>query len=91
MADCYCEERLSDPELAAVMEEIPEGYCGLCDTCGKPGHTRAHPHAPVTSAWCDAHWDEMQQHRIISLAEVIPWLFLLLLLTILSVTLYSLF
>ena len=32
-------------------------FCGKCDICGKPGHTRHFP-APValTGAWCDLHY-----------------------------------
>lgn len=53
---CYCEERRTNPALAETMADIPEGYCGICEVCGAPGHTRAHPRAPVTSAWCDEHY-----------------------------------
>ena len=45
--DCYCEDRK------------PGVYCGVCQVCGKPGHTRAHPNLPTTGAWCDEHWAEL--------------------------------
>lgn len=38
-------------------EGIPRGYCGFCDVCGKPGHTRHFPGAvPATGTWCDFHY-----------------------------------
>lgn len=56
---CYCEERKNNPGLAEIMKDIPEGYCGICDVCGKPGHTKAHPSLPFSGAWCDEHWDQI--------------------------------
>ncbi|WP_353570341.1 hypothetical protein [Candidatus Albibeggiatoa sp. nov. BB20] len=69
--DCYCYEREYNSELAEVLKEIPEGYCGVCDICGGWGHTRAHPRLPVTGAWCDEHWRSLVNYRIISLADII--------------------
>jgi hypothetical protein len=49
---CYC-------GVAAFEEdpEIPPGYCGLCDACGKPGHTLHFPGAvPFTGSWCRYHY-----------------------------------
>ncbi len=47
---CYCVEGGSG-------DGLPEGFCGRCDVCGKPGHVRHHPGAvPVTGAWCDRHY-----------------------------------
>jgi hypothetical protein len=38
-------------------QSIPEGYCGLCDKCGKPGHTRHFPGmVPFTGTWCEKHF-----------------------------------
>jgi hypothetical protein len=35
----------------------PYGYCGRCETCGRPGHTRRSPGAwPSTGAWCEFHY-----------------------------------
>jgi hypothetical protein len=35
-------------------QNIPEGYCGLCERCGKPGHTQHFPGPiPYTGSWCD--------------------------------------
>jgi hypothetical protein len=50
---CYCQLWQSDPE-GMRAQKYAEGYCGVCERCGKPGHTRHHPaNFPVTSAWCD--------------------------------------
>ncbi len=60
---CYCQERATNPKVAESMKDLPPGYCGTCDVCGQPGHTRAHPSAPVTGAWCDAHWQALTTKR----------------------------
>ena len=46
---CYCGVWDKDPK---VYEDLgyERGYCGTCDRCGKPGHTRPYPalfHSPV--------------------------------------------
>lgn len=51
--NCYCGLWEKDP---ATLERqgIPRGYCGLCQRCGKPGHTQHFPGpVPYTGAWCD--------------------------------------
>jgi hypothetical protein len=50
--NCYCGLWQKDPEFF-VQRGIPEGFCGICDRCGKPGHMRHYPGAPGTGAWCD--------------------------------------
>ena len=70
-SDCYCQERQHNPQLAKQLANIPEGYCGICEVCGKWGHTRAHPRLPITSAWCDEHWQQLAQHHTITLADII--------------------
>jgi hypothetical protein len=36
---------------------VPRGYCGFCQRCGAPGHTRHFPGAiPYTGCWCDRHY-----------------------------------
>jgi hypothetical protein len=50
---CYCGLWDKDP---AMYEKLgyPLGYCGICERCGVPGHTRHFPGpVPYTSAWCD--------------------------------------
>ena len=50
---CYCILWDKDPEHLK-NKQVPEGYCGLCETCGRPGHTRHFPGAvPYTGPWCD--------------------------------------
>lgn len=51
--NCYCDLRKTRPETFG-QQGIPEGYCGICERCGRPGHTSHHPGpVPYTGAWCD--------------------------------------
>ncbi len=75
-ASCYCSERESNPRLAEELKDIPEGYCGICEVCGRPGHLRAHPRAPTSGAWCDAHWEELSSRRIFTLGDVVRVVYL---------------
>ena len=51
---CYCSLWDKDPQFY-VKENVPEGYCGICDNCKKPGHTRHYPGpVPYTGSWCDS-------------------------------------
>ena len=53
---CYCGLWLTRPEFFE-KQGIPRGFCGLCQICGKPGHTRHFPGAvPYTGSWCDHHY-----------------------------------
>ena len=50
---CYCGVRDRNP---AAYEKLgyPLGFCGICERCGVPGHTRHFPGpVPYTGAWCD--------------------------------------
>jgi hypothetical protein len=48
---CYCEGMSAEFRRE---HNLPDGYCGTCIRCGKPGHTRHHPGpVPFTGAWCD--------------------------------------
>jgi hypothetical protein len=51
--NCYC--GVWDTEPAAYEKAgYPLGFCGVCERCGAPGHTRHFPGpVPYTSAWCD--------------------------------------
>lgn len=50
---CYCREDREQPEYHQA-QGIPKGFCGVCERCGQPGHTRHFPGAvPYTGAWCD--------------------------------------
>ncbi|HHB91896.1 MAG TPA: hypothetical protein ENK59_01625 [Thioploca sp.] len=46
-------------------------YCGVCEICGEPGHTHAHPRLPTTGAWCEKHWQELNDYKILTLADII--------------------
>jgi len=53
---CYCDIREKDPSFYEA-KGVPRGYCGFCEKCGKPGHTRHFPGAaPYTGTWCDSHY-----------------------------------
>jgi hypothetical protein len=53
---CYCGIWDKNPAFFEA-QGVPRGYCGLCDWCGQPGHTRHFPGAvPSTGTWCDAHY-----------------------------------
>jgi hypothetical protein len=51
--NCYCTLWQTKPE--SLRERgIPEGFCGICDRCGSPGHVRHAPNRmPFTGCWCD--------------------------------------
>jgi len=68
---CYCSERANNLKLAESLKDVPEGFCGICDVCGKPGHTCAHPSLPTTGAWCDTHWAELLERKGIALEQVV--------------------
>ncbi|HOX22644.1 MAG TPA: macro domain-containing protein [Elusimicrobiales bacterium] len=53
---CYCGIWEKDPSFFE-SRGVPRGYCGLCEKCGRPGHTRHFPGAaPYTGTWCDFHY-----------------------------------
>lgn len=68
---CYCEERKNNKGVAELMKDLPEGFCGTCDICGKPGHTKGHPSLPTTGAWCDEHWSQLVSGQSITLDKII--------------------
>lgn len=48
---CYCDSLSGDFRRE---QKKPDGYCGICERCGKPGHTQHFPGpVPYTGAWCD--------------------------------------
>ena len=52
--NCYCTLWEKDPKILE-SQGVPRGYCGMCDSCGQPGHLRHAPISmPYTGAWCDA-------------------------------------
>jgi hypothetical protein len=51
--NCYCPDDGTQPAYL-LRRGVPAGFCGICDDCGQPGHTR-HAPAPIpcTACWCD--------------------------------------
>jgi hypothetical protein len=48
---CYCDSLSVEWK---AKQGLPEGYCGICERCGKPGHMQHFPGPiPYTGAWCD--------------------------------------
>lgn len=57
--NCYCGLWNTHPEHFAG-KDLPRGYCGHCQSCGRPGHTRHFPGAsPYTGSWCDRHYRQL--------------------------------
>ncbi|MFZ3045672.1 MAG: macro domain-containing protein [Desulfatirhabdiaceae bacterium] len=54
--NCYCDLWVKSPKTLE-KQGVPNGYCGLCDVCGAPGHLQHFPGAvPSTGAWCKKHY-----------------------------------
>src|ERR1051325_9160950 len=80
---CYCDGVDAD---FRQKYGIPEGYCGICERCGQPGHTRHFPGAvPYTGAWCD------RCYKIVGWTWFLRPPFVLIPLVILGVLLYYVF
>lgn len=48
---CYCASLSAESRRE---QNIPDGFCGICERCGAPGHTQHFPGPiPYTGAWCD--------------------------------------
>ena len=48
---CYCDSLSAEWK---AQQGYADGYCGVCERCGKPGHTQHFPGpVPYTGAWCD--------------------------------------
>lgn len=55
----YCASRAKDPNSSAE-EGVPDGFCGLCEICGAPGHISQHPcSVPYTGCWCELHYSRL--------------------------------
>lgn len=49
---CYYCATIDSKERSA--RGVPDGYCGICSICGKPGHIQHFPGPiPYTGIWCD--------------------------------------
>ena len=61
----------------------------ICDVCGKPGHTKAHPSLPTSGAWCDEHWNDLITKKILNLQDIIGMVFLgIIVITIIGLIVY---
>ena len=71
---CYCD--LWEQDSAHLEQQgVPRGFCGLCATCGEPGHTRHHPGAvPFTDSWCDYHYKLTQWTHPAAIPGRLIWL-----------------
>jgi hypothetical protein len=48
---CYCDSLSAEWK---AEQGYAEGFCGVCERCGKPGHTQHFPGPlPYTGSWCD--------------------------------------
>lgn len=48
---CYCDSLSAEWK---AERGYAEGFCGVCERCGQPGHTQHFPGpVPYTGAWCD--------------------------------------
>lgn len=83
---CYCEERKNNPRVAEYMKDLPEGFCGICDICGKPGHTKGHPNLPTTGAWCDEHWEQLLSSPSITPDTILKILIIIICLAALAIS-----
>ena len=72
--NCYCGLWKTDPELLR-RQGVPPGYCGLCQVCGEPGHTRHFPGAvPYTGSWCDRHYRRARNLHPLGAVGFFLWL-----------------
>lgn len=68
---CYCGLWQTSPETLRAQGLTP-GFCGLCQRCGAPGHTRHFPGpVPYTGAWCDACYRTVGRQAL--LLRPLPW------------------
>lgn len=71
---CYCSLWDTHPEVLR-SQGVPEGFCGMCDVCGRPGHTRHHPGAvPYTGAWCASHYRRLRWTHPATTRGAVLWL-----------------
>ena len=67
---CYCDTLWEKNPEFLEKQDISRGFCGICERCRQPGHTRHFPGAvPYTGAWCDQCYNVVGvRHYIIRLA-----------------------
>jgi len=86
--DCYCDDL---DEKYRKDHNLSAGYCGICQICGKSGHTRAHPKYPTTGCWCDEHWEDLVSGKSFGLHELLIYvsLFIFVMATIIAILIYG--
>jgi hypothetical protein len=60
----------------SVLEKqnVPRGYCGLCEKCRKPGHLRHFPGAvPASLAFCDLHYQRIRWIHPLGSRGIFVW------------------
>ena len=77
---CYC--GMLDTKILE-QKNIPKGYCGLCDECGRPGHLRHGYSVPITQVWCDSCWRShvrrvLKRYTVIITVVIVVFLLLIL-------------
>lgn len=53
---------------------VPEGHCGWCEVCGRPGHNRHFPGVlPFRGTWCDRHYRRIRRLHPLGAGGVLYW------------------
>ena len=77
--------------MKSFFEGLPKGYCGICEVCGKWGHTHAHPTLPTTGAWCDEHYQALCSGKHFNVIDIIAPLFIVIMVSIIIYQIIMLF
>ena len=57
-----CKHHQKKTETKSCYCRPGDKFCGKCEVCKQPGHTRHYPGpVPYTGAWCDQHYQEEAQ------------------------------
>ncbi len=73
--DCYCEVLREKDPAYFIKYKIPDGYCGICEKCKMPGHTRSHPGAvSYTGSWCDKHYRQLAWRHPLAFPGLFIWM-----------------
>ena len=71
---CYCALWEKNADVLRSRGLSP-GFCGNCERCGGPGHTRHFPGAvPYTGAWCDLHYRRLALLHPFAFPGTLLWL-----------------
>lgn len=78
---CYCPLPVETPSMIDKVRNMipgwkppprpPEGFCGHCQVCRKPGHVCHYPGPlPFTGCWCDEHYiKEVREKPMLKAAD----------------------